>query len=207
MEVGSSELSNIIDVARGCARYPRVRFILVADHVDFPLRGALASDIMAGMVGGGVLLASCEYGGGGEADGGGRWHLTSWQVWWWWGALLASCEYGGGGEADGGGALASDIMAGVMVGGRAAGIMRVWGRGRGWWWGGAGSRYHGRCGGGGVRCWHHASMGEGGRLMVGGAGSRYHAAIIQRCVRWWKEDSVRVVGGACGEAMSQKKHV
>ena len=41
--------STILEAARGCGRYPRLRFILVADHVDMPLRGAGAADLMAGL--------------------------------------------------------------------------------------------------------------------------------------------------------------
>ncbi|WIA40947.1 hypothetical protein OEZ86_004601 [Tetradesmus obliquus] len=49
VEVPPSELPNILDIARGCARYPRVHFILVADHVDSPLKGQLAADLMSGL--------------------------------------------------------------------------------------------------------------------------------------------------------------
>lgn len=49
VEVPASEVSNILDIARGCARYPRVRFILVADHVDLPLRGSAGTDLMSGL--------------------------------------------------------------------------------------------------------------------------------------------------------------
>ncbi|KAI8474492.1 MAG: hypothetical protein J3K34DRAFT_518218 [Monoraphidium minutum] len=63
VDVPSSELPNILDIARGCARYPRVRFILVADHVDLPLRASqyprvrfilvADHDLSAGMAGAG----------------------------------------------------------------------------------------------------------------------------------------------------------
>eukprot|EP00878_Enallax_costatus_P017062 GHUV01017914.1.p1 GENE.GHUV01017914.1~~GHUV01017914.1.p1 ORF type:complete len:556 (+),score=170.71 GHUV01017914.1:1048-2715(+) len=49
VEIPGSEISNILDIARGCARYPRVRFILVADHVDLPVRGSAATDLMTGL--------------------------------------------------------------------------------------------------------------------------------------------------------------
>lgn len=52
VEVPPSELPNILDIARGCARYPRVRFILVADHVDFPLPRSAAADLCSGLSGG-----------------------------------------------------------------------------------------------------------------------------------------------------------
>lgn len=53
MDVPHHELHNILDIARGCARYPRLRFILVADHVDLPMRGQLAADMAAGLSAGG----------------------------------------------------------------------------------------------------------------------------------------------------------
>ncbi|MEW5310001.1 MAG: hypothetical protein WDW38_001837 [Sanguina aurantia] len=53
VDVGSSEFSNILEIARGCARYPRVRFVLVADHLDWPLRGAVANDLLSGLSGSG----------------------------------------------------------------------------------------------------------------------------------------------------------
>lgn len=49
VEVPASEIGNVLDIARGCARYPRVRFILVADHVELPLRGSAATDLMSGL--------------------------------------------------------------------------------------------------------------------------------------------------------------
>lgn len=51
VEVPPSELPNILDIARGCARYPRVHFVLVADHVELPLRGSVAQDLMSGLGG------------------------------------------------------------------------------------------------------------------------------------------------------------
>eukprot|EP00983_Pelagomonas_calceolata_P068941 1150146-Pelagomonas_calceolata.AAC.2 len=39
-------------------RYPRIRFILVADHMDFPLRSDIATDIMAGLSGGGLNMTA-----------------------------------------------------------------------------------------------------------------------------------------------------
>ncbi len=56
VDVPASELANILDIARGCARYPRVRFVLVADHVELPLRGQVAADLSAGMSGTGEWL-------------------------------------------------------------------------------------------------------------------------------------------------------
>ena len=53
MDVPASEGRNILDIARGCARYPRVRFVLVMDHVDLPLGGDTAKDLMAGLSGAG----------------------------------------------------------------------------------------------------------------------------------------------------------
>ena len=54
MEVPAAEQSAILEVARGAARYPRIRFIIVVDNVEFPLRGSsgLATDMMAGLTGG-----------------------------------------------------------------------------------------------------------------------------------------------------------
>lgn len=50
MEVPPSEASNLLAIAQGCGRYPRVRFILVLDHVDLPLgKGALLNDLLAGL--------------------------------------------------------------------------------------------------------------------------------------------------------------
>lgn len=51
MDVSGAEVGNLLEVARGCGRYPRLRFVLAADHVDFPLRGGLASDLMSGLSG------------------------------------------------------------------------------------------------------------------------------------------------------------
>ncbi|GIL72705.1 hypothetical protein Vretimale_4412 [Volvox reticuliferus] len=51
VDVGSAEVGNILEAARGCGRYPRLRFILVADHVDLPMRGA--ADLMSGLAGSG----------------------------------------------------------------------------------------------------------------------------------------------------------
>ncbi len=53
MDLSGAELGNILEAARGCSRYPRLRFVLVADHVDFPLRGAAAADLMSGLTGSG----------------------------------------------------------------------------------------------------------------------------------------------------------
>lgn len=53
VDVPTSELNNLVDIARGCARYPRLRFIIVADHVDFPLRGSLAADLSGALTAGG----------------------------------------------------------------------------------------------------------------------------------------------------------
>lgn len=51
VEVSSSEWPNVLEVARGCARYPRLRFIIVADHVDVPPRGNVAVDLLNGLGG------------------------------------------------------------------------------------------------------------------------------------------------------------
>lgn len=53
VEASGSEVGGLLEIARGCGRYPRLRFIIVADHVDFPLRGQLAADLMAGLSGSG----------------------------------------------------------------------------------------------------------------------------------------------------------
>ncbi|KAG2443031.1 hypothetical protein HYH02_009446 [Chlamydomonas schloesseri] len=53
VDVSGAELGNILEVARGCGRYPRLRFVLVADHVDFPLRGAAAAELCSGLSGSG----------------------------------------------------------------------------------------------------------------------------------------------------------
>lgn len=52
VEVPSSEQGALLDIARGAGRYPRIRFIIVADNLDLPLRGTLASELMAGLTGG-----------------------------------------------------------------------------------------------------------------------------------------------------------
>ena len=39
-------------------RHPRVRFILVADNMEFPLRGGLASDLMASDLMAGLAASS-----------------------------------------------------------------------------------------------------------------------------------------------------
>ncbi|GFH24897.1 DUF815 domain-containing protein, partial [Haematococcus lacustris] len=49
VDVSGAEVGAILEAARGCGRYPRLRFVLVADHVDFPVRPALAADLMAGL--------------------------------------------------------------------------------------------------------------------------------------------------------------
>jgi len=56
VEVPASEVNNILDIARGCARYPRVRFILVADHLELPLRGTAAADISSALSGSGMSM-------------------------------------------------------------------------------------------------------------------------------------------------------
>ncbi|KAG1659329.1 hypothetical protein FOA52_010377 [Chlamydomonas sp. UWO 241] len=49
VEVSSTEQHALLEVARGAGRYPRIRFIIVADNVDMPLRGNMAADLMAGL--------------------------------------------------------------------------------------------------------------------------------------------------------------
>lgn len=58
VEVPSSEVANLVDIARGCGRYPRVHFILVVDHLELPYRGAAAPDLL------GALAAAGEEPGG-----------------------------------------------------------------------------------------------------------------------------------------------
>eukprot|EP00798_Chlamydomonas_sp_ICE-L_P007960 gene7960-1176_t len=54
VDVSSMELSSILEVARGAGRYPRVRFILVADNASLPVRNpTLVADLMAGLSGSG----------------------------------------------------------------------------------------------------------------------------------------------------------
>lgn len=48
----AGEQGALLEAARGAGRYPRIRFILVADNMEFPVRGGLASDLMAGLNGG-----------------------------------------------------------------------------------------------------------------------------------------------------------
>lgn len=43
----------MVEIARGCGRYPRLRFIIVADHIDFPIRGNVSADLATGLSGGG----------------------------------------------------------------------------------------------------------------------------------------------------------
>jgi hypothetical protein len=69
VEVPASEVCNLVDIARGCARYPRLHFILVVDQLELPHRGAGASDLM------GALAAAGE-GGGREGGGLGGSHCT-----------------------------------------------------------------------------------------------------------------------------------
>lgn len=52
VEVPANEQGALLEAARGAGRYPRIRFILVADNMEFPLRGGLAADLMAGLTGG-----------------------------------------------------------------------------------------------------------------------------------------------------------
>ena len=49
VEVPASEQASILEIARGAGRYPRIHFIIVVDNLDFPLRGGLAADLMAGL--------------------------------------------------------------------------------------------------------------------------------------------------------------
>ncbi|KAF5830680.1 hypothetical protein DUNSADRAFT_14195 [Dunaliella salina] len=51
VDVNGSDSGAILEAARGCGRYPRIRFILVADHMDFPVRSDIAMDLMAGLSG------------------------------------------------------------------------------------------------------------------------------------------------------------
>lgn len=51
VEVSAAEVPNLMDVARGCGRYPRLRFLIVADHVDLPFKGQVATDLMTGLAG------------------------------------------------------------------------------------------------------------------------------------------------------------
>eukprot|EP00879_Flechtneria_rotunda_P022214 GHRR01023438.1.p1 GENE.GHRR01023438.1~~GHRR01023438.1.p1 ORF type:complete len:493 (+),score=139.30 GHRR01023438.1:778-2256(+) len=53
VQIPNSELPNTVDIAKGCARYPRVRFILVADNVELPLRGPASAELVAGLEGSG----------------------------------------------------------------------------------------------------------------------------------------------------------
>jgi len=53
VELSTGEWPAVMDAARGCGRYPRVRFILVADHLELPARGAPAADLLSGLSGGG----------------------------------------------------------------------------------------------------------------------------------------------------------
>jgi hypothetical protein len=59
VEVPGAEVGSLLEAARGCARYPRCHFILVADHVELPLArssGGLA-DLLAGLGGAGGRTA------------------------------------------------------------------------------------------------------------------------------------------------------
>ncbi len=49
MDVGAADGGTILEAARGCGRYPRVRFVIVADPLELPLRGASAAELMAGL--------------------------------------------------------------------------------------------------------------------------------------------------------------
>jgi hypothetical protein len=49
VEVPAAEVANLVDIARGCARYPRVHFVLVVDHLDLPLRGSGATDLLGAL--------------------------------------------------------------------------------------------------------------------------------------------------------------
>jgi hypothetical protein len=48
-----------VDIARGCARYPRLHFILVVDQLELPHRGHGAADLL-----GALAAAGGGWGGG-----------------------------------------------------------------------------------------------------------------------------------------------
>ncbi|GAX82202.1 hypothetical protein CEUSTIGMA_g9630.t1 [Chlamydomonas eustigma] len=53
VEIPSSEQATLLEAVRGAGRYPRIRFILTLDNVDFPIRNAgLGQDLMTGLNGG-----------------------------------------------------------------------------------------------------------------------------------------------------------
>jgi predicted AAA+ superfamily ATPase len=59
VDVGPAELSNLLEAARGCGRYPRVRFVLLADDVPLPLGGgAWASELLAALAASGGAAAA-----------------------------------------------------------------------------------------------------------------------------------------------------
>lgn len=62
VDVGPVELPNLLEAARGCGRYPRVRFALLADDVPLPLAGgggaAWASELLAALAAAGGAPAA-----------------------------------------------------------------------------------------------------------------------------------------------------
>ncbi|GFR41273.1 hypothetical protein Agub_g1948, partial [Astrephomene gubernaculifera] len=53
VDVSGCDAASLLEAARGCGRYPRLRFILVADHLELPLRGAGVGELLGGLAGGG----------------------------------------------------------------------------------------------------------------------------------------------------------
>ncbi len=43
------DVASALEAARGCGRYPRVRFVLCIDNAELPLRGSAAGDLLAGL--------------------------------------------------------------------------------------------------------------------------------------------------------------
>jgi predicted AAA+ superfamily ATPase len=68
VDVGPAELPNLLEAARGCGRYPRVRFVLIADDVPLPLAGgssaAWASDLLSALASAGGSASSAAASGG-----------------------------------------------------------------------------------------------------------------------------------------------
>jgi predicted AAA+ superfamily ATPase len=59
VDVGPAELSNLLEAARGCGRYPRVRFVLLADDVSLPLPGSpWASELFSALAAAGGAPAT-----------------------------------------------------------------------------------------------------------------------------------------------------
>ncbi len=79
VDLTGAELGNVLEAARGCGRYPRLRFILVADHGAAMIRGAYEPRLVShhGPKGSRATLAAAPRRGAGGAVARAGWHQTS----------------------------------------------------------------------------------------------------------------------------------